>query len=298
MKLILSIILLLTYATAHKDLVKGWNLVSIPVSSETAIETLFTDDADGAQIYKYSPLTGWENATLKCSDGCSVLTGNLKVLTPMDAFWFYPIKAYTLTADKTTPLSVDLNSTSSSALTSAQKYSLSFMWHEEKLAYDIYTELYKLYPANQLKNIANNGEIKHIGFVQDLVKKYDLNITNLKDYTVNYSQSELEALAVGKFAVPELQTLYDTLYEKGSKSMQASLEVGCMVEVVDVNDLNKHITDSNGLTDLVDTFTILRNDSYKHYWSFDKGLKNLGITNGCCSLGTTYCKTATEYPNN
>jgi len=46
----------------------------------------------------------------------------------------------------------------------------------------------------------------------------------------------------------------------------------------------------------LDVFNFLRDGSYKHYWAFDKGLKNMGIDNGCCSLGTNYCHP--EYPQN
>lgn len=206
------------------------------------------------------------------------------------------IKASIDTSSKTIIFTSTI-ATSSSTLSNEQKYALAFMWHEEKMAYDIYNELYKINPAQQLKNIANNSEIKHIGFVQDLVKKYDINITNLKDYAVNYSQVELEALPVGKFAIEPIQKLYDTLYEKGIKTMQDTFEVGCMVEVTDVNDLNEFIAKSGAMTDIIDTFTILRDDSYTHYWAFDSGLKTLGVFNGCCSLGDTYCKTAQEYPS-
>ncbi len=47
-------------------------------------------------------------------------------------------------------------------------------------------------------------------------------------------------------------------------------------------------------------FTVLRDASYNHYWAFDKGLKDLGVSDGCCSLGTidgiNYCHS--EYPKN
>lgn len=69
-----------------------------------------------------------------------------------------------------------------------------------------------------------------------------------------------------------------------------------MVEVTDIDDLDKYIAGSTGNQALIDTFTTLRNGSYSHYWAFDDGLKSIGVDNGCCSLGTTYCKTTDEYP--
>jgi hypothetical protein len=71
-----------------------------------------------------------------------------------------------------------------------------------------------------------------------------------------------------------------------------------MVEVVDVNDLDEYITlaEEANATDIIDAFNVLRDGSYSHYWAFDKGLKNIGVTEGCCSLGTDYCKP--DYPQN
>jgi len=197
---------------------------------------------------------------------------------------------------------LNLDDYTKSTLTTEQKYSLAYMWNEEKLAYDVYSELNKVQPQKQLENIATRSEVKHIQMVEDLVQRYDINISNLDTYEIKYSESELRALPVGSFGVEDIQTLYNKLYDKGIKSGQDALEVGCMVEVTDVNDLNKHIetAQTTNSTDIIDTFDKLRSGSYNHYWSFDKGLKNMGITDGCCSLGTidgvNYCQP--DYPQN
>ena len=186
--------------------------------------------------------------------------------------------------------SLDLSNYTQDALSDEEKYALAYMWHEEKLAYDIYIELNKVNPAQQLSNIATKSEIKHIGLVEDLVAWYDINVTNIQDYMINYSQAELEAMPTGVFAIDKIQTLYDDLYAIGKVSKQKSLEVGCMVEVVDVNDLIEFIEEAQGNEAIIDTFTILLDGSYKHYLAFDKGLKNMGVTDGCCALGDDYCK--------
>ena len=49
-------------------------------------------------------------------------------------------------------------------------------------------------------------------------------------------------------------------------------------------------------SDLVTVFSFLRDGSYNHYWAFDEALKGKGVSDGCCSLGTTYCHP--EYPKN
>jgi len=190
---------------------------------------------------------------------------------------------------------IDLANYTLSALSDEQKYSLAHMWFEEKLAYDLYLELYAVTSVQQLTNIASKSEINHISMVEDLVVAYDLNVSNyLNDYIIHYSKEELDALPRGKFAIPDIQTLYDGLFAKGKVSQRASLEAGCMVEVVDVDDLDHYIEAAEDNAALVDTFVILREGSYAHFWSFDSGLKNIGITDGCCSLGVEYCKP--EYP--
>ena len=197
-----------------------------------------------------------------------------------------------------TTTSIDLSTYSLASLTDAQKYSLAYMWNEERLAHDIYLNLYAINPVTQLEKIATNSETVHISLVKDLVESYDLNITNLVDYKEHYSEAELEAMPSGIYGIQAIQDLYDELYAYGVASSQTSLEVGCKVEVVDVNDLDTYITEAGTNQALIDTFSILRDGSYQHYWAFDSGLKNLGITDGCCSLGSAFCKTTQEYPKN
>jgi len=50
------------------------------------------------------------------------------------------------------------------------------------------------------------------------------------------------------------------------------------------------------VNDVVNAFEFLRYGSYSHYWAFDSGLKNMGVTDGCCILGDEYCHP--EYSDN
>ncbi len=196
-------------------------------------------------------------------------------------------------------------------LSSEVKETIAYMGNEERLAHDVYLNLYNYHKENsgidimQLYNIATNSETQHISIVQDLVKRYDLNITELSDVNETVilqnnmsADMSVEDMPSGVYAVEVIQNLYDTLYAKGIQSQQDALEVGCMVEVTDVNDLDMDIQtalDANA-TDVVAAFEVLRNGSYNHYWAFDKGLKNMGVEDGCCSLGEAYCHP--EYPQN
>ncbi len=193
-------------------------------------------------------------------------------------------------------------------LTQQNKDDLAFMGNEERLAYDVYMALYNYHLANgdkinQLINIASRSETKHIQSVRDLVNRYNISANDLTNLDSSYAPvasptTPSDALPAGKYDIAHIQELYDFLVAKGKNSVQDALEVGCMVEVTDINDLNpkiEHAKESNA-TDLQETFEFLRDGSYNHYWAFDRGLKNMGIEEGCCSLGDEWCHE--EYPKN
>ena len=180
------------------------------------------------------------------------------------------------------------------------------MGNEERLAYDVYNKLYESFPTvNQLTNIATKSEIAHIQAVQLLVKKYISDyteFTNIDLEELGYKDAAVADMQAGTYDISELQNLYNALIEIGEESEQKALEVGCLVEVTDIDDLDRDIAlaeDANA-TDVVVTFNFLRTASYAHYWAFDSGLKAMGITDGCCSIGIIdgidYCHP--EYPQN
>ncbi len=193
-----------------------------------------------------------------------------------------------------------------STLTQDVKDALAYMGNEERLAYDVYMNLYNYHLENgneirQFTNIATRSEIKHVEIVQDLVRKYNLNpedTTNVEN-PVATKDIAFEDMPMGKYDVASIQELYDMLYAKGIQSTQDALEVGCMVEVTDVNDLDRWILKAQeaNAQDVLDGFQILIEGSYNHYWAFDKGLKNMGVTEGCGVLGADYAKTIQEYPS-
>jgi|GEM_PF-636629 len=184
-----------------------------------------------------------------------------------------------------------------SILTHEVKDAIAHMYSEESLAYDVYSNIYKIQPINQLDQIALGSEQEHIEAVNKLAMKYDLNMTQYPDTDVSYS---IEGIGDGHYPIEHIQELYDLLYDKGIQSERDALEVGCMVEVVDIVDLNEFIekADESNASDVSKVFTSLRNGSYSHYWAFHKGLKDIGVTEGCCAvepaLGFDFCQP--DYP--
>jgi hypothetical protein len=202
--------------------------------------------------------------------------------------------------DTTTSTSDDLDSsddnTPTSELTQELKDSITFMYSEEGLAYDVYMNIYQFHidnniqTANQLQKIASGdqsgSEEDHIDAVNDLAIKYDLNITKYPDTDHPYSTDDLERYGSGEFPVEPIQVLYNTLYDKGTLSKRDALEVGCIVEIVDIDDLDAYIiqAENANASDVLEAFIFLRNGSISHYQAFDKGLKDMGIAEGCCSV--------------
>ena len=202
-----------------------------------------------------------------------------------------PAEVVTALSSQKSTLSQDLTNT------------IAYMGNEERLAYDVYNYFSGQYGTKQFTNIASNSEYLHISAIQQLVQKYvlndDVNFTNVDLPSLGYVNTPITSMQAGTYDIATIQALYDNLISQGSASEIEALKVGCMVEVIDINDLNNYInlSTNENASDLVIVFNYLRNGSYKHYWAFDKGLVNQGL-NGCCSVGTVdginYCHP--EYP--
>lgn len=176
------------------------------------------------------------------------------------------------------------------------------MGNEERLAYDVYMKMDEYYPdVMQFNNIAQNGEKQHILAMQELIKKYVSTydeFTNIDLTPLSYFDTKIEDMESGVYDISKIQNLYDSLVSLGGESKIKALEVACMIEVIDVNDLDHDISiaEESNADDVVTVFNFLRDGSYSHYWAFNKALVNLGITDGCCSLGDDYCRP--NYPTN
>jgi hypothetical protein len=187
---------------------------------------------------------------------------------------------------------IDVTTLPYSTLTQELKDALAYMGDKERLAYDVYTNLYNYHLENsalaiyQLQNIASRSEQEHVLTVQSLVQKYNLTQSDLTIVSTPVSDSNTSFDSMphdGEYGIEHIQELYDVLYNKGIQSQKDALEVGCMVEVTDIEDLDRYIQMAQGsnASDVEQAFTQLRNASYNHYWAFDQALKTLGYENGC-----------------
>ena len=291
-KVLSSIAIMGLFIAANADtfnLHKGWNLIgsSYPINLES--QEFNNDNISLVFTYKDGKWYYFSNSIKLNYPLITTIPANQGawVYSKSDIVINYPSSALS------TNLSTNVADTN---LTYEQKYALAYMWNEEKMAKDLYLALNQLYPNNTLYNIATRSETEHEAAVENLAKAYDINLTNLDNFEGNFSEEELEKYGPGEFFIPEVQETYNVLYKKGSNSLVDALKVGCMVEVTDVDDLNKWLDVVKDQPAIVTVFENLRSGSYSHYWAFDTALKNLGVSEGCCVLGDEYCKTEEEFP--
>lgn len=143
-------------------------------------------------------------------------------------------------------------------LSESEKAALSYMREEEKLAHDVYLALYDLWGLATFQNIANS-EQAHMDAVKYLMDRYEL-----EDSSTNQA---------GKFTNPELQALYTSLVERGSKSLAEAIKVGGAIEEIDILDLQEHLAQTD-ITDIQQVFNNLLRGSTSHLKAFANALSN------------------------
>jgi hypothetical protein len=158
--------------------------------------------------------------------------------------------ATTVSAQVTYPLSYE------------QQSMMEFMYQEEKVARDVYLNMYAKYGVDIFKNISES-EQQHMDAIKTLLDKYSLNVA------INEAE-------VGTFVNLELQEMYDQLMEQGNVSLTEALKVGQAIEIADIEDLDTAIAVAN--PDAVIVYERLRLGSESHLASFTKLLESSSTT--------------------
>jgi len=165
------------------------------------------------------------------------------------------------------------------ALTQKEKGALIYMYQEEKLAKDVYYVLSQMYPNLRTFPHIYRAEVMHQKSVANVLSYYGIPLPMLGD-------------EVGKFNNPNLQKLYNELISKGKNSIKDALEVGIMVEVTDVEDLDKYLNEVSS-SDVVALFKFLRAGSYNHYNAFNNELRLITGKSACEPMEKRWCQ---NYP--
>lgn len=138
-----------------------------------------------------------------------------------------------------------------SDLTEKEKNILLYWYSEEMLARDIYNYLYELYWEEVFKRIADS-EQKHMDAVEVLLNRYELDIPTGYD---------------------ELQATFDELKSQGSEWLKEALEVGLQIEILDIEDIEDAIKNTDN-EDFKVVFTNIWGASYNHLRWFLKLIDN------------------------
>ncbi len=139
-------------------------------------------------------------------------------------------------------------------LTDDEKYWMTYMREEEKLARDVYLSLGTLWNLPIFTNIAQS-EQTHMDSVKTLLDRY-----SIPDPAAGKAQ--------GEFTNPDLQKLHDDLITQGSVSPVEALKVGVFIEKTDIEDLNVAIATAQH-NDIKTVYSNLLQGSLNHLNAFE-----------------------------
>lgn len=147
---------------------------------------------------------------------------------------------------------VQLTTIPASDLSAEEAAALLYMREEEKLARDVYNQLYALWGQPTFQNIAAS-EQTHTDEIKLLLDRYAL---------------ADPALDPGQFTDANLQALYDQLIAQGSVSLEEAMKVGVLIEETDIADLQARLAQTDN-ADIQLVYTNLMNASYNHLAAFN-----------------------------
>lgn len=149
-------------------------------------------------------------------------------------------------------------------LSKQEQSSLLFMREEEKLARDVYNNLYSKWSARIFDNISSS-EQTHMDAILELLNRYEL-------------EDPASVQEIGVFMNPELQKLYNELIVVGKEGIIDALKVGAAIEEIDIIDLQTALNSFVDNQDIEWVYEMLIKGSENHLRSFVKNLANQGVT--------------------
>jgi hypothetical protein len=142
----------------------------------------------------------------------------------------------------------------SSELTEDEISGILFMREEEKLARDVYLYLYEIFPLRPFLNISKS-EQAHMDAIKYLIDTYEL-------------EDPVGDNPPGVFQNEELQLLYNQLIEQGSAGRSEALQVGALIEEVDIIDLQVKLEEHATNEEVLRVFGNLCKASENHLRAF------------------------------
>ncbi len=138
---------------------------------------------------------------------------------------------------------------------------LLWMREEEQLAHDVYVALGDKWGLRIFDNISSS-ETSHVERVVGLLDRYGID-------------DPMADQPAGTFTVPEMQQWYDELVADGRESLVDALEVGALIEEMDIADLRDRATDN---ADIATVYDLLERGSHNHLRAFTRQLDARDVT--------------------
>ena len=142
------------------------------------------------------------------------------------------------------------------ATADATEKQLVYLIEEEKLAHDVYSAMFDLWGSKVFGNILKSEETH---------QSQVLTVMNARDI------EDPRSSKAGVFVNAELQSLYNELIAKGSKSAVDAYEVGVAIEELDIDDLSKMLATAKD-ADVIAMMENLRRGSENHLRAFNNQL--------------------------
>jgi len=142
------------------------------------------------------------------------------------------------------------------ATADATEEQLVYLIEEEKLAHDVYSAMFDLWGSKVFGNILKSEETH---------QSQVLTVMNTRDI------DDPRSSKAGVFVNAELQSLYNELIAKGSKSAVDAYEVGVAIEVLDIDDITKMLATAKD-ADVIAMMENLRKGSENHLRAFNNQL--------------------------
>jgi len=149
----------------------------------------------------------------------------------------------------------------SGSVTEAEAAGLLFMREEEKMARDVYANLYAKYKSPVFGNITKS-ENAHMLAVLRLITVF-----KITDNSTNNP---------GKFTNTHIKDLYQQLITMGNISLIDALKVGVLIEQTDISDLDKELLTVKN-SSIKTVYTNLKAGSNAHLKAFIWNLKVQGV---------------------
>lgn len=157
-------------------------------------------------------------------------------------------------------------------LTAQERYGLTLMREEEKLARDVYVALGKKWGSAIFTNISR-AESNHMQAVARLLSRYQI-------------PDPVVSQAPGSFTQPRFKQLYQSLVNDGSASLTDAFKVGLKIEEMDIADLRMAI-EATGKDDIKQVLQHLEQGSRNHLRAFASQLRSAGGTYTSTKLSQT-----------